>query len=77
MRLQLLERFFVHQPQRMSFSIECFFERANAQIDISARRFVLVRLPLMQRKAEAIQLRLEARQPLFEPRIVFVHRKRE
>jgi hypothetical protein len=61
----------------MSFSIECFFERADAQVDISARRFVLVRLPLMQGEAEAIQLRLKARQPLLQPRIVLMHRKRE
>ena len=59
----------------MSFSIECFFERAHAQIDISPGRLVLVRLPLVQSEAEAIQLRLEARQPLFETRIVLLHRK--
>jgi hypothetical protein len=58
----------------MSFAIECLFECADAVIDVSARRRVIVRLPLMKREAESIQLRLEARQPLFEARIVFVHR---
>jgi hypothetical protein len=31
-------------------------------------------VPLVQRKAEAIQLRLEARQSLFESGIVLMHR---
>src|SRR5688572_23515630 len=73
-RLQLLQRLLMHRPQRMSFSIDCFFETADPVIDVRARRRVLVRLPLMKREAEWIQLRLEARQPLFEARIVFVHR---
>ena len=69
-RLQLLHRLLMHQTQRMSFPIECLFECADPVIDISARRRVLVRLPLMKREAESIQLSLEARQTLFETRIV-------
>jgi mono/diheme cytochrome c family protein len=71
--LELLERLLVHQSQRMSFTIECLFQCADAVIDVGARRRVLVRLPLMKGEAESIQLSLEARQPLFETWIV-VHR---
>jgi hypothetical protein len=60
-RLQLLHRFLMHQPQRMSFSIDRFFECADAVIDVSARRRVLLRLPLMEGEAESIQLGFEAR----------------
>jgi hypothetical protein len=59
----------------MSFAIERLFQCADALIDVSARRRVLVRLPLMQGEAESIQLRLESRQSLFEARIVLVHRE--
>jgi hypothetical protein len=76
-RLQLLHRFFMHRPQRMGFSIDCGFECTDAVIDVSASRRVLVRLPLMKGEAESIQLSFEARQPLFEARIVLVHRGRE
>ena len=72
--LQLFQRFLMHQPQRMSFSIDGFFECADAVIDVGARRRVLVRLPLMEGEAESIQLGFEARQPLFEAWIVLMHR---
>jgi hypothetical protein len=64
----------MHHSQRMSFTIECLFERPDAVIEVRARRRVIVRLPLMKSEAESIQLRLEARQPLFEARIVSMHR---
>src|SRR5688572_4127333 len=64
----------MHQAQRMSFAIECLFECADSVIDVSAGWRALVRLPLMKREAESIQLRLEARQALLETRIVLVHR---
>jgi hypothetical protein len=59
--LQLLERLLMHRSQRMSFASECFFESADAVIEVTARRRVIVRLPLMKSEAESIQLRLEAR----------------
>ena len=68
----------MHLAQCMSFVIGRRFERANALIDFGfARRLgAFLRLPLMERKAETIQLRLEARQTLFETRIVLIHRVR-
>ena len=71
--LELFERLLVHQPQCMSFAAECFFERSDSEIDVRRRRRAIVRLPLMKRKAETIQLSLESRQALFETWIV-VHR---
>jgi hypothetical protein len=63
----------VHRSQRKGFAIEGLFERADSLIQIRAGRRVLVRLPLVQGEAESIQLSLEARQTLFETRIVLVH----
>jgi hypothetical protein len=72
-RLQLLHRLLMHQTQRMSFAIECLFECSDPVIDVSAGRRVRVRLPLMKGEAESIQLRLEARQALFETGVVLMH----
>ena len=61
------------------FARNCLFERAHALIEIGGwirRRVTLCVLPLMQGEAETIQLRLEARQPLFEAGIVLMHRAR-
>jgi hypothetical protein len=64
----------MHRAQRMSFSIESFFEPADTLIEVGARRGVILRLPLMKGEAESIQLGFESRQSLFETRIVLVHR---
>jgi hypothetical protein len=75
--LELFERFFVQLSQRLSFARDRFFDRAHPLIEISeglSGRLSLCVLPLMKGKAETIQLRLEARQPLFKARIVLMHR---
>src|SRR5262245_25817331 len=76
--LQLLERLFVHPPERVCFTVQRFLERSDALIyALSAgwlNRF-LVLLPLMEREAEPIQLGFETGETLLEIGIILIHRE--
>ena len=76
--LQLLERLFVHPPEHVRFTVQRFFERSDALIDVlSAGRLncFLILLPLMKREAEPIQLGFETGKTLLEIGIIVIHRK--
>jgi hypothetical protein len=76
--LQLLERLFVHPPERVRFTVQRFFERSDALIyALSARRLncFLVLLPLMKSEAEPIQLGFETGETLLEIGIILIHRE--
>ena len=78
LRLKLLQRFLVKLPQGPRFTSDRLFERAESLVEIEfvGRSGLPLRLaPLMKRQAETIQLRLEARQTLFQTWIVLLHRE--
>ena len=78
LRLKLPEGFLMKNPKRQCFSIERLLDRAHSLGDVGgarALRDAVGLLPLMEREAEPIQLRLESRQALIQIGIVLTHRE--